>query len=119
MPRPYWRALQNFKFAWLPPTVDSNCSEAVCLAARTLRSTFRIVMIFVKYREVSTRTLLPNFIGNCKDSIVFTFWQRHRQKREKEEAYVEEVYVRHYIDNIIQKDRPALVVPSTPSSRSL
>jgi hypothetical protein len=32
LPPPLWRALQNFKFAWLPPTVHSNCSE---LHART------------------------------------------------------------------------------------
>ena len=48
------------------------------------RSAFlRSVVIFVKYREVSTRTTLPNFIGNCRDSIVFAFWQRHGQKRER------------------------------------
>ena len=48
------------------------------------RSAFlRSVMIFVKYREVSTRTTLPNLIGNCRDSIVFAFWWRHGQKRER------------------------------------
>jgi len=36
------------------------------------RSAFpRSVVIFVKYREVSTRTILQNFIGNCRDSVVF------------------------------------------------
>src|ERR1700723_200782 len=44
----------------LPPAVHSNCSEAVCLAARTLlladlRSAFlHSIVIFIKYREVST-----------------------------------------------------------------
>ena len=47
------------------------------------RSTFRSVVIFVKYREVSTRTILPNFIGNCGDSVVFAFWRRHGQKRKR------------------------------------
>ena len=56
------------------------------------RSAFRNVVIFVKYREVSTYMILPNFIGNCRDSVVFAFWRRHRQKREDEEAYVEEAY---------------------------
>ena len=50
-------------------TVHSNCSEAVCLVART----FTTSVIFVKYREVPTRTILPNFIGNCRDSVVFAF----------------------------------------------
>ena len=27
------------------------------------------VAIFVKYREVSTRTILPNFICHCRDSV--------------------------------------------------
>ena len=27
------------------------------------------VAIFVKYREVPTRTILPNFIGHCRDSV--------------------------------------------------
>ena len=69
-----------------PPTVHSNCSEAVYFAARTLllgdlRSTFlRSVVIFVKYRKASTRTILPNFIDNCRDSVVFAFW-RPQQRR--------------------------------------
>ena len=32
-------------------------------------------VIFVKYREVSTRTILLNFISNCRDSVVFAFWR--------------------------------------------
>jgi hypothetical protein len=46
-----------------PPTVHSNCSEAICLAVRTflssgLEATFlRSVIIFVKYPKVSTYTI--------------------------------------------------------------
>ena len=54
-------------------------------------------MIFVKYREVFTRMILPNFIGNCRDSVVFVFWRRHRQKGGNEEAYVEEAYIRQVL----------------------
>ena len=32
--------------------------------------------------------ILANFIGHCRDSIVFAFWWRRRKKREKEEMYV-------------------------------
>ena len=54
------------------------------------RSAFlRSIMIFVKYREVSTHITLPNFIGNYRDSIVFAFG-RGIGKREKEEVYVKE-----------------------------
>jgi len=42
---------------------------------QTSQSAFlRSVAIFVKYRKVSTRTILPNFISNCRDSVVFAFW---------------------------------------------
>ena len=43
---------------------------AVYLAARTLlladlqQAFLRSAVVFVKYRKVSTRTVLPNFIGN-------------------------------------------------------
>ena len=74
--------------AWLPPTVYSNCSKAICLAARTFAISLCSIVIFVKYHEVSTHTILLDFIDNCRDSVVFTFWRRHRQKRENEEAYV-------------------------------
>ena len=77
---PFGRA---FNLAWLPPTVHSNCSEAVCLAARTFAIGLRSIVIFVKYREVPTRTILPNFIGNCRDGVVSAFWQRHGQERER------------------------------------
>src|SRR6266571_7279846 len=61
-------------------------------------------VIFVKYRGDSTSTILPNFIGNCRDSVVFAFWQRHKQKREKEEAYVEEVYVKEaYVRQVLSR----------------
>src|SRR6266567_7308668 len=94
--------------ARLPPTAHGNCSEAVCLATRT--ST--IAIIFVKYREVSTDTILLNFIGSCRDSIVFAFWQRQEQKRQKAEAYIKEAYVRQALScfNLIlpanQNDSP-------------
>ena len=60
------------------------------LGCKNLRD--RSVVIFVKYREVSTRTILPNFIGHCKDSVA-----EGRQKREIEEAYVKEAYVRQVL----------------------
>ena len=60
--------------AWLPPTVQSNCSEAVCLAARTL---------LLQCREVSTPTILPNFICNCRDSVVFAFGGGIERKRKR------------------------------------
>ena len=49
------------------------------------------VVIFVKHREVFARTILPNFISRCKDSVVFAFWRRHGQKKEKEGTYVRQV----------------------------
>ena len=85
----FLNSLRASDLAWLPPAVHSNCSEAVCLAARTLLLQCRDLR---QYREVSTHTILPNFIGNCRDSVVFAFWQRYKQ-REKEEAYIEEAYV--------------------------
>ena len=47
--------------AWLPPAVHSNCSEAVCLAAKNLKL-FAISLPqqcrdLCQYREVSTRTI--------------------------------------------------------------
>ena len=46
---------------------------------QTSRSAFlRSVVIFVKYREVSTRTILPNFIDNCRNGFVFAFWRPQR-----------------------------------------
>ena len=81
-----------------PRLVATSCtwqrSERLCLAART--SAVRDwsstdVVIFVKYREVFSRTIMPNFIGHCRDSVVFAFWLGCGQKREKEEAYVRQV----------------------------
>lgn len=54
-----------------------------------LPSVFYSVVIFIKYREVSTRIILLNFIGYCRDIVVFAFWQRYGQRREKEEAQLE------------------------------
>jgi hypothetical protein len=84
--------------------VHSNCSEAVCLAAKTFA-----IGLPPQYREVSTRTILPNIIGNCRDSIVFTFWRRHRQKREEEEAYVEDAYARQVLScfDLANQNSPA------------
>ena len=59
--------------AWLPPTVHSNCSEAVCLAART-----RSVEIFIKYREVSTRMILPNFIDFSTETVLYSRFGGHK-----------------------------------------
>ena len=51
------------------------------------KSAFLQCRDFVKHRQVSTHTILPNFIGNCRDI----------GKREKEEAYVKEAYVRQVL----------------------
>jgi hypothetical protein len=48
----------------------------------------RSVVIFVKYREVSTRTISPNFIGNCRNSFVFAFWRPQRGGAVKGEGRV-------------------------------
>ena len=68
----------------------SNRSERPCLAARTLLlADFAIlhsVVIFVKHREVSTHTILPNFIGNCRNSFVFVFWRPQRGYAVKEDG---------------------------------
>ena len=49
------------------------------LGCRNLRD-LRSIVIFVKYREVFTRTVLPNFVGNCRDSVVFAFWRPQRRR---------------------------------------
>ena len=46
-----------------------------------------------QYREASTSTILPNFIGNCRDSVVFAL----AEVQAKERAYVEEAYVRQVL----------------------
>jgi len=64
-----------------------NCSEAVCLAARTLlladlRPAFlRGVVIFVKYREVSTRTILPNSIDLSAETALYSRFGGHNGGR--------------------------------------
>jgi len=66
-------SVRTSNLAWLPPIVHSNYSEAVCLAARTFAIAFlRSVVIFVRYREVSTRTILPNFIGHCRETALYS-----------------------------------------------
>ena len=96
---PPWRALRDFKFGMRIQSrliatnctyLGSNRSERLlgCKNFSCSRSVFHSVVIFVKYREVSTRTILPCFIGNYRDSVVFAFWWRRGQKREKEEAYI-------------------------------
>ena len=55
------------------------------------RSAFRNVVIFVKYREVFTRMILPNFIGNYGDSGGIG----------KEEVYVKEAYVKQVLSCFI------------------
>ena len=61
-------------YAWL---------QGLQLSATGLHS----VVIFVKYREVPTRTILPNFIGHYRDSVGdsvgFVFGRRRGQKRGK------------------------------------
>src|SRR6266700_3196478 len=46
-----------------------------------------------QYREVSTSTILPNFTGNCRDSVVFAL----AKVQAKERAYVKEAYVRQVL----------------------
>ena len=52
----------------------SNCSEAVRLATRTLllAAFLRSVVIFVKYREVPTRTILPNFVNLSAETALYS-----------------------------------------------
>jgi len=58
-------------------------SEVVCLAARTLlladlRPAFlRGVVIFVKYREVSTSTILPNSIDLSAEIALYSRFSGH------------------------------------------
>src|SRR6266568_5321570 len=46
-----------------------------------------------QYRRVYTSTILPNFTGNCRDSVVFAL----AEVQAKERAYVEEAYVRQVL----------------------
>jgi hypothetical protein len=67
------------------PAVHSNCSEAVCLAARTLllAAFLRSVVIFVKYREISTRTILLNFITLSAETALYSRFGGHVVKGEE------------------------------------
>ena len=58
------------------------------MAIRTFVISLRSVIIFIKYYKVSTHIILLDFIDNCRDSVVFAFWLRHRQKRENKEVYI-------------------------------
>src|SRR6266700_3379165 len=96
----FTQVLQNFKFGTrIRPRFDCHQLHIVMVAKlyawlqEPSRPAFCSVVIFVKYREVSTCMILPNFIGNCRDSFAFAFG-RGIGKREKEEAYVEEAYAR-------------------------
>ena len=83
---PLWRdsnSLCASNFAWLPPAVHSNCSEAVCLAARTLflEAFLCSAVIFVKCRKVSTRTTLPNFIDLFAERALYSRFGGHNGRR--------------------------------------
>ena len=65
----------------------NTCAKVVYIVIVARSAFLRSVVIFVEYREVPTRTILPNFIGNYRDM----------DKREKEEAYVKEAYVRQVL----------------------
>ena len=43
---------------------------------------------FVKYREVSTRTILPNFIDLSAKAALYSRYRDVGKKGKKEEAYV-------------------------------
>ena len=60
-------------------SVRSNCSEAICLAARTLflEAFLRTAVIFVKCRKVSTRTTLPNFIDLSAETALYSRFGGH------------------------------------------
>jgi hypothetical protein len=73
---PLWRKAIRFAYsilAWLPPAIVAN---ALCL-----RSAFRSVVIFVKYREVSTRTILPNFIDLSAEAVLYSRRQKGEEKK--------------------------------------
>ena len=94
-PPPLWRDLNSLhasNFAWLPPAVRSNCSEAIYLAARTLflEAFLRSAVIFVKCCKVSTRTTLPNLINISAETVLYSRFGGHNGRRSKggeDEAY--------------------------------
>ena len=55
------------------------------------------VVIFVKYREVSTYTILLNFINLSIETALYLRFGGGMGQREKEEAYIEEAYVRQVL----------------------
>ena len=55
-----------------------------CLWLAFLRS----VIIFVKYREVSTRTVLPNFINLSAETVSYSRLESVGKKEKKEKAYI-------------------------------
>ena len=78
--------------------ISLDCYQLyIVIVAEPYARTFAIglcsIVVFIKYREVPTHTILPSFINNRRGSVVFVFWRRYGQKREKEEAYVKEAYV--------------------------
>jgi hypothetical protein len=54
-----------------------------------------IAVIFVKYREVPTHTILPNFIDLSVETALYLRFGGGMGQREKEEAYIEEVFCRY------------------------
>jgi hypothetical protein len=56
-----------------------------------------IIVIFVKYRKVSTHTILPNFIDLSIETALYLRFGGGMGQREKEEAYIEEAYVRQVL----------------------
>ena len=81
---PLWRDSNSFRsnLAWLPLAVRSNCSEAICLAARTLfLEVLCSAVIFVKCRKVSTRTTLPNFINISAETALYSRFGGHNERR--------------------------------------
>ena len=55
------------------------------------------VVIFVKYCEVSTHKILPNFINLSIETALYLCFSGGIGQREKEEAYIEEAYVRQVL----------------------
>jgi hypothetical protein len=54
-------------------------------------------VIFVKYRKVSAYTILPNFIDLSVETALYLRFSGGMGQREKEEAYIEEAYVRQVL----------------------
>ena len=77
-PPPLLARAPKFQIRYAHPT-SLGCHQLHMVIVAKLqelsRSAFvRSVVIFVKYHKVSTHIILPNFIGNCKDSVIFIFW---------------------------------------------